>query len=562
MRVLHTLLALPVGALLHAQVSFNVLAPEGISGGYPHTWAAPAAGGWATPDMELAQNRVVGDLALALDASVGDSLACGALVNGAAVNGKVALIYRGTCDYSVKALNAQQAGAIAVVIVNNVAGDPVGMGAGGSGTSVTIPVFQVSNVTGALLRGAMNDGPVTVLLGDKMGFFAADIGLLNRGILLPPALSMPTWLAANPGEYTVRIGAYVYNLGSQPRTDAVLEATVVRGGTTVYHESSTPVAVGQGDSLFVALPDFEQNAWVGEHTLTYSASFGGTDEHALDNTYVVPFSFDSLYAMVPRDNTGMPVTTIGIMPAPAVQDYELCLHFRDANASRTAIKGVQLYASQNAPGNMQGELLISRVYEWNDVFTGLTDPQFNISSLVAVHEQEHYVQESGTFVNTYLAFDEPLVLDDDQRYMICVNTLNSAVFLGHNEFVRMDTHEEIYDQPVDPHRGASGWFIGFVGGAVNSMGVQMMPSTAIGIAERERATVAAWPNPGTGRFSLAMDNAGPAHMVITDATGRVVRTLNVSGPSHVIDLRGEAPGVYLLSIEHAKGRAVGRLVVE
>ncbi len=562
MRTRLTLIALPVSAILHAQVSFNVLAPGHISGGYPHTWAAPAAGSWGTPDMELAQNRVVGDLALALDATVGDSLACAAVVNGAELNGKVALLYRGTCNYSLKALNAQQAGAIAVVVVNNAPGDPVGMGAGVDGPAVIIPVFQVSDVTGSLLREAMNDGPVTVLLGNKAGYFATDLGLLNRGILLPPALSMPAWMAANPGEYRLRVGAYIHNLGNQPRTDAVLRATVVKDATILYDETSAAVSIQPGDSMFLELPVFDQNAWQGNYTLSYIAGSGSADEHDLDNTYVLPFAFDSVYAMVPRDAMGVPITTIGIQPAPAVDDYELCLHFRDPHAGRSVVSGLQVYAAQNAPGDMQGELLISRVFGWDNDFTGLTDPDFSISTLVPLHEQEHYVSESGNFVNTYLGFDDPVLLEDDRRYLFCVNTLNSAVFLGHSRFVRMDTHEEVYDQPVDPHRGGASWFIGFVGGPVASIGVRMAEASVIGIDERERATVTTWPNPSSGVFNIGLEGHGATQMVLTDATGRVVRTFTTTSSNHILDLRGEARGVYLLSIQSSKGREVGRLVLE
>lgn len=563
MKKLLTLISLSMTGALCAQVSFNVLEPSAIHGSYAHTWAEPAANSWNTPDMELVENRITGDLVLAVDDTPADSLVCEAVINGAALNGKVALIYRGECNYSLKALLAQQAGAIGAVIVNNVPGAPVDMGPGANGPLVQIPVFQVSDATGALLRGALEVGTVTVLLGNKEGFFAADIGLVNEGILLPPALAMPTWLAANPGEFSLRVGAYVYNRGNEARTDAVLRATVTKAGTILYDETSDPVAVLPGQRVFVELPTLDQDAWDGNYTLTYHTSFGATDEHEMDNTYTVPFAFDRTFAMVPTDaTTGLPVTTIGIQPAPAVEDYELCLHFSDPNASRVAITGLQVYAAQNAPGDMQDELLLSRVYEWNDQFVGLSDPNFNIGSLVPVHDQEHYVPESGTFVNTLLEFDEPLVLVDDQRYLVCVNTFNPGVFLGHNEYVHMDTHEEIYDQPIDPHRGPSGWFIGFVGGPVASMGVRMAESSTIGIAEQERAAVGVHPNPGTGLFTIGLEGHGTAQVAITDATGRLVRTFTTGATQQLLDLRDEAPGIYLIAVRSDRGRSVGRLVLE
>lgn len=563
MRKILTLIALPATLALSAQVSFNVLQPVDIQGSYAHTWAEPDAEGWNTPDMELVENRLIGDLAVAVDATEGDSLVCEAVLNTAAVAGKVALIYRGECNYSTKALNCQQAGAIAVVVINNVAGAPVGMGAGDDGPSVTIPVFQISDVDGALLRAAMDDATVTVLLGNKTGYFASDIGFVNRGILLPPSLSLPSWLAANPGEFTVRVGAYVHNFGTDPSTEVVLSANVVHDGGAVYNEASAPFEVLPGDSFFVELPTFDQDAWEGEYTLTYNTISASSDEYTADNSFEVPFAFDSLFTMVPRDtDTGIPVTTIGIQPAPAVSDFETCLHFRDANASRTAVVGLHLYASIAEPGDMEDELIISRIYQWDDEFTGLSDPNFSISTLTAIHTQEHFVADTGRFVTTYLPFDEAVVLEDDQRYLICANTLNATVFLGHNEDVHMATTEEIHDQPVDPHRGDDGWFIGFVGGAVSSVGVAMIESSAIGLVEREQATVAAWPNPSAGLFQVGLEGHGRTFMQLTDATGRLLRTINTTAALHTIDLRGEARGVYLLSIQSDRGRAVARLVVE
>ena len=69
--------------------------------------------------------------------------ACEALVNGADLTGKTALIDRGDCEFGSKALKAQNEGAIAVIICNNEPG-LMNMGPGADGASVNIPVFMVS----------------------------------------------------------------------------------------------------------------------------------------------------------------------------------------------------------------------------------------------------------------------------------------------------------------------------------------------------------------------------------------------------------------------------------
>lgn len=88
---------------------------------------------------------------------------CGASwANAAQVNGKVALISRGTCEFGSKALNAQNAGAIAAVIYNNQNDEPVSMGGGAAGGSVTIPVISIGLANGTDLRTASEDDDVQV----------------------------------------------------------------------------------------------------------------------------------------------------------------------------------------------------------------------------------------------------------------------------------------------------------------------------------------------------------------------------------------------------------------
>ncbi len=67
--------------------------------------------------------------------------------------GKLAIIDRGTCTFSQKVANAKQAGAIAVLIVNNVAGDPIAM-ARTSGFDDDIPAVMIGLKEGVALRAS------------------------------------------------------------------------------------------------------------------------------------------------------------------------------------------------------------------------------------------------------------------------------------------------------------------------------------------------------------------------------------------------------------------------
>jgi extracellular elastinolytic metalloproteinase len=69
------------------------------------------------------------------------------------VAGQIAVIDRGTCEFGLKALNAQRARAAAVIIANNQGGTTVlVMGPGAVGSRVKIPAVMISQNDGAALK--------------------------------------------------------------------------------------------------------------------------------------------------------------------------------------------------------------------------------------------------------------------------------------------------------------------------------------------------------------------------------------------------------------------------
>ncbi|HEV8670592.1 MAG TPA: S8 family serine peptidase [Candidatus Limnocylindria bacterium] len=84
---------------------------------------------------------------------------CAALAPGS-MTGKAVLIRRGTCTFYAKSKNAQDAGAAAVILYNNVAGqlNPTVAGT----PAITIPVVAVTAADGAVLDGKIAAGPTTL----------------------------------------------------------------------------------------------------------------------------------------------------------------------------------------------------------------------------------------------------------------------------------------------------------------------------------------------------------------------------------------------------------------
>ena len=93
--------------------------------------------------------------------------ACSAVTN--TITGKIAVIDRGSCEFGFKALQAQNAGAVGVIIVNNASGAAPGMAIGTSGGSVTIPVLSLSLADGNTVKAAMLNGTVSATMLSQFG---------------------------------------------------------------------------------------------------------------------------------------------------------------------------------------------------------------------------------------------------------------------------------------------------------------------------------------------------------------------------------------------------------
>lgn len=129
-------------------------------------------------------NPITGTLGLVVDdnasASTDANDACDAITNGGNISGKIAILRRGSCEFGVKVVAAENQGAIAVVVVNNIAGAPTPMGPGAVGDTATIPSVMVSQADGEALISAINNGEtISVTLS---GGYQRD-GSLDNGIV-------------------------------------------------------------------------------------------------------------------------------------------------------------------------------------------------------------------------------------------------------------------------------------------------------------------------------------------------------------------------------------------
>jgi hypothetical protein len=111
--------------------------------------------------------------------------------NAAAVKGKVPIISRGGCTFAEKVKNAQNAGAVAVLLANNAGGS---FAPGGSDPTVTIPSVGITQADGETLKAAV---AAAVKYGSR-----STPGSVTASLAVDPSRKAGADLAGRPLLYT------------------------------------------------------------------------------------------------------------------------------------------------------------------------------------------------------------------------------------------------------------------------------------------------------------------------------------------------------------------------
>lgn len=129
----------------------TVNAPAAISGSYT---CSTAGFGPPVPMTPITENVI-----LVLNTGTDPNDGCGTISNGAAINGKIALVRRGNCTFEEKVEACQNQGAVAVIVMNNSGTGTVGMGGiSGSPGTITIPSIMISKPNGDAFVNQIQSG--------------------------------------------------------------------------------------------------------------------------------------------------------------------------------------------------------------------------------------------------------------------------------------------------------------------------------------------------------------------------------------------------------------------
>lgn len=580
-KILLLLTVLSSGFMANSQVVFSGVSPVSIQGNYDFAWADPAGGDWSCPDFLVPGTFVEDTLMIVDDGTPGLNLqgnplsaeACnGPLIND--LTGKIAVIYRNTCEFGYKALQAQDAGAVAAIIINR-EDEIVQMGGGVEGLNVTIPCVFVTSLTGNQLVTEMSNGPVVVFLGSKVGAYANDIGANSGQALVSP------YGGANSLQYDgFEPGIQVYNYGTNDQAAVSINAKIDGPSGTIYDETVGPVTIVSGDTLAVfpgntdAFPAWNEgigNYENGEYTLTYTMDLGGTDDSDFDNVLSSSFSITDgttigTLAVSPVDASGMPVANT--YPSNATTEYQGCVMIQEPNSSTMAVQGMYFIPHTDTSVNdLAGSEIFGNAYQWDDGWVDLDDPNYDFAAattnafnaLNIVTFGTHYPASNDDVDDVaYIEFVTPFLMVDNQRYLFCLQTFETAtISFGYDNTINYDGNEGIYRQPVAPVHIDGQWYSGgWSGASAPALSLKTFDPAEVGITDADILVGGAFPNPTTDAVTITVNATGGATLNVTDISGKIVMNSLVdlgTGSTKVNTSQLEA-GVYVFTVIMENGK--------
>lgn len=591
-KILLSLSLVAVGFWSYAQVVVSGVSPAPIQGNYEYgvqagcgSWPGEvddATWGTLSHNFNTPGVFIQAEIVLVEDGTAGTNPqgnpisqeGCGPLTNAAALAGKIAIVYRNTCEFGVKVKNAQDAGAIACIIVNREDAAP-GMLGGVEGPSVTIPCVMLSDINGGALIDQLAFGPVEVFIGNKIGAFANDIGGDLNFLLVSP------YGAANSMmDNGFDVGIQVYNFGSAVQAGATVNLTIDGPSGNVYDETVNLPSMNSTDTVAIytgfglELPDFTLASYPnGLYTMTYTIDLGVADDFPFDNVYSSTFTVnDDVISYARIDGAGMPIATSYTALSEGPAELQSCMFYENDQID-VALSGVSFVPHADTSINeLAGSEIFINVYEWSSPWTDLSDVNyfatgapndpFDPSELTLLAFETHYpASDDETDVAVNVPFT-PIALNSGQRYLICAQTFDPVVSFGLDNGINYSGEYNVRLKPfhtiyADQAAGAQWYVAGWDGQSAAAIALNVFDIAQLGLNDESILDGKAFPNPTNNNVTIALEANGNGQLNVTDVAGKVALSQSitlVNGQTN-INMSTLDAGVYIFNIRLEDGKS-------
>ncbi|MGE0562191.1 MAG: PA domain-containing protein [Flavobacteriales bacterium] len=605
-----------MGLVLATTVSFSQVVVKltsvpcntGLEGTYPFEYAGELDGSstdWGLPNIFDGNNAVSGPLEMVQDTATGMVVgigtpplnnvprsALGCTVDSSMsvwtqdLTGKIAVVYRGDCQFGQKAWSAQIRGAIGVIIINHT-GDAVGMAGGTYGTAVTIPVVQIGRVAGDDLYLALNSctpGSVTAFIGSKVGIFNDDMGSSIADIVMPEASAIPADLAIPTA---LDLGFFAFNYGVNAQNGVTATITIKQDGNTIHTNTSAPLNFAAPAGTVIDTQYFDLGQFtlpntangvtvdVATYEFTYTLNIAGTDEDPADNMFVFNHRVtnnEDIYAKSTTNAAGIPVhSTAYSLNETTTQydDWEPCILYRGPYTG--TVTGMY-FTGLPVGYDIDFEVVEIRAYEWNEVgYTDLsqaTAPTFSPLNQVAsgTYFWDHTSNGNLEGVMVYQAFDAPLDLATTASVngiMFCIYNASDSVRIGFDTKVDYFATVNNYLQPISPVKtlangGADEWFAaGFGYDATAAIAAVFDISTSVKDEVVSNVSSTPYPNPAANllRVPVRKGVKGDVTIEVYDLVGKLVisEKQTIGDEALRVNVASIANGAYVFNLTFADG---------
>lgn len=590
-KILHLLgLVLLTAGAAQAQVVLNIMSPSSIQGGLTHTNNGNSTG-WGLADLLNPADAVLDTVVVMDDSTAGVNTVVGTDPNtGNAypgiplkyegcnldttsawqtnrLAGKIVLISRGTCEFGLKVYLAERAGARAVILYNR-DNAQLNAGPGAYGGLTSIPFAMIARPDGDMLRTAIESGQTVVaFLGNKIGAFPNDMSISPAEAMYPPALAVPSMIAQDTSDFKMKLGFWTRNDGSANQANVIASVTVKRGATTVYTMSTSSFPLNSGDSSYITFPPFQLNGYpLGAYEVNYNVNVAN-ESFPLDNN--IDFASvinDSIFSYARVDGSTLePLDNNSFKSSSFTSSWGMCIHFRHPQADRMLLKGVR-FAGWSNTDTIIGRSVDISVDEWFDTFTDLNDPNCAVTNTSPVALESYtYATNAQDSMVTHL-FTDPIELDNNQRYIVCVNTSDADLYLNHSTAVAYQLNDVTAgEQPREMVRSDNNWFVsGFSGNVIPTLQLIMEQNTS-GVPEEVVVDALVYPNPAQHMVYLKLNGFVPTSGVsVYDLSGALVLQANqasVVDGELALDVSGLPSGAYVVVAPGASNELRANVVV-